>query len=77
MDCSLPGSSVHGILQARILEWVAIPSPGDLPNPGMEPGSPTLQTDSLLSELPGKRRLDPSEWEVKFYIREELEVKHG
>ena len=26
MDCSLPGSSVHGILQARILEWVAMPS---------------------------------------------------
>ena len=36
MDCSLPGSSVHGILQARILEWVAIPSPGDLLDPGME-----------------------------------------
>ena len=28
VDCSLPGSSVHGILQARILEWVAIPFPG-------------------------------------------------
>ena len=26
MDCSLPGSSVHGILQARIFEWVAMPS---------------------------------------------------
>ena len=33
---SLPGSSVCGILQARILEWVDIPSPGDLPNPGIE-----------------------------------------
>ena len=33
MDYSLPGSSVHGILQARILEWVAIPSSRDLPNP--------------------------------------------
>ena len=31
MDCSLPGSSVHGISQERTLEWVAIPSPGDLP----------------------------------------------
>ena len=30
MDCSSPGSSVHGILQARILEWVAMPSAGDL-----------------------------------------------
>ena len=41
MDCSLPGSSVHGILQARKLEWVAIPSPGDLPSPGIEPVSLT------------------------------------
>ena len=39
VDCSLPGSSVHGILQARILEWVASPSPGDLPDPEMEPES--------------------------------------
>ena len=37
MDCSLPGSSVHGILQAQILEWVAMPSSSDLLNPGMEP----------------------------------------
>ena len=42
MDCSLPGSTIHGIFQARILEWVAIPSPGDLPDPGIEPGSPAL-----------------------------------
>ena len=40
MDCSPPGSSVCGISQARILEWVAIPLPGDLPDPGIEPGSP-------------------------------------
>ena len=39
MDCSLRGSSVHGILQARILEWVAIPFSGDLPLPGIEPAS--------------------------------------
>ena len=54
MDCSPPGSSVHGILQARILEWVAIPSPRDLPNPGIEPRSPALQVDPLPSESPGK-----------------------
>ena len=42
MDCSLLGSSVHGIFQARVLEWVAIPSAGDLPDPGMEPESPAL-----------------------------------
>ena len=54
MNCSLPDSSVHGILQARILEWLLFPSPGDLPNPGLEPGSPVLQADSLLSKPPGK-----------------------
>ena len=41
MDCSLPGSSAHGILQARILEWVACPPPGDLPDPGIKPMSLT------------------------------------
>ena len=51
MDCSLPGSSVLGIFQARILEWVAFPSPEDLPDPGIEPRSPALQADSLLTEL--------------------------
>ena len=50
MDCSPPGSSVHGILQARILEWLPFPSPGDLPDPGIEPRSPALQADSLTSE---------------------------
>ena len=42
------------ILQARTLEWVAMSSPGDLPNPGIEPRSPALQADSLPSEPPGK-----------------------
>ena len=37
VDCSAPGFSVHGILQVSILEWVALPPPGDLPKPGMEP----------------------------------------
>ena len=50
----MAGSSVHGILQARILEWVAIPSPGDLPNPGIEPRFPALQADSLPTELQRK-----------------------
>ena len=50
MACSLPGSSVHGILQARTLKWVSCPPPGDLPDPGIEPVSPAtpaLQADSL------------------------------
>ena len=43
IDCSLPGSSAHGILQARILEWVAMSSyRGHLPDPGIDPGSPAL-----------------------------------
>ena len=54
MNCSPPDSTVHRILQARILEWVAIPFPGDLPNPGIEPRSPALQADSLTTELQGK-----------------------
>ena len=44
------GFSVHGILQARIWSGLPFPSLGDLPNPGMEARSPTLQADSLLSE---------------------------
>ena len=51
MDYAAPG-----ILQARTREWVAypFPSPADLPNPGIKPGSPALQVDSLPTELPGK-----------------------
>ena len=50
-----PCYTVHGlyspcILQARVLEWVAFPFSRDLPNPGIEPGSPTLQVDSLPAE---------------------------
>ena len=52
MDCSPPGSTVHGILQARILEWVAFPTPGELPDLEIEPWSPALQADSLPAELP-------------------------
>ena len=42
--------TAHGILQARILEWVPFPSPGDPPNPGIEPRSPAWQVDSLPAE---------------------------
>ena len=48
MVCSLPGSSIHGIFQARILDWVALPSAGDLPDPGIKAGSPTLEADSTV-----------------------------
>ena len=56
MSCSLPGSSVHGIHQARILEWVSISFSRDLPDPGIEPRSSLnpLQADSLPTELQRK-----------------------
>ena len=47
-------SCLPGILQARILEGVAFPSPGDHPNPGIKPRSPALQADSLPAEAQGK-----------------------
>ena len=46
--------TVHGVLQARILEWVNFPFPGDHPNPVTEPRSPPLQADSLPDEPQGK-----------------------
>ena len=54
MDREAWHTTVHGNFQARILEWV--PFPGDLPNPGIKPKSPTLQADSLLAEPQGKHK---------------------
>ena len=58
-DSLRPGSSVHGILQARIIDSVAIPSPGGLPKPGIEPGSLALAgrffTISATREAPFER----------------------
>ena len=66
-DCSLPGCSVQGILQVRILEWVAFPSPVALPDPGMEPTFPAVQVDSLLSEPPGKPNVLMGNWLVTMF----------
>ena len=65
--CNPMDNKIHGVLQARILEWVAIPSPEDLPNPGIEPGSPTLQADALPSEPPGKPHLL-----LKFFFKKNI-----
>ena len=57
MDHSQPGSSVHGILQARILEWLTIPPPEDLPDPGIKPVSlvsPVLPGRFFTTAPPGK-----------------------
>ena len=53
-DYGLPGSSIHGILQARIPEWVAISFPRGSSWRRDRTGSPTLQADALSSEPPGK-----------------------
>ena len=52
--CNPIDYTVHGILQAKTVEWAAVPSSRDLPNPGIEPRSPVLQAGSLLAEPSGK-----------------------
>ena len=52
--CDPMDYTVHEILQARILECVAFPSSGDLPNPEIKPRSPIMQVDSLQTEPQGK-----------------------
>ena len=80
MGCSSPGSSVHGIFQARILEWVVISFSRGSPDPGSEPRSPALQADSLLSEPPGNLMCNEksSQWVLGLarwaLVEEELEL---
>ena len=54
MDCSLPGSSLLGFPRQEYWSELPFSSPGDLPDPGIEPESPALQADSLLTKLQGK-----------------------
>ena len=56
------------ISQTRILEWVALPSPVDFPNPGIEPGSSALQADSLLSEPPSDSLLSEPSTGISTFI---------
>ena len=70
VDYSPPGSSVHGLLQARILEWVAVSLSGDLPDSGIEPVSPVapaLQADSLLLSHWGRFAMNI--WVYSFQLR--------
>ena len=68
VDRSPLGPSVHGILQARILEWVAMPSPWDLPDPGIKPASltsPALADGFYyhhISSTSDHQGLDPRGW---------------
>ena len=61
MDCSRPGSYVHGASQYKNTGGLLCPPPGDLPNPGIELRSSALQADSLPSEPPRK----PSDYTTK------------
>ena len=54
MDCGPPGSSSLGFPREEYWCGLPFPSSGDLPHAGIEPGSPELQADSLLTKLPGK-----------------------
>ena len=62
-DCSLPGSSVYGILWARILDWAATPSSGDLPHPGIE----TACLASLA--LAGGFFTSSATWDALFHVQ--------
>ena len=66
MDYSPPGSSVHGILQARILEWVAISISRGSSRPRDLTLSLAFQADSLPSELSGKPKI--YKLDFKFYL---------
>ena len=68
MDCSLSVSSVYGILQARVLEWVACPPPGDLPDPGIKhafPASPASPESHASPALAGRFFTTSATWEVR------------
>ena len=67
MDCTVPG-----ILQARILEWVAVPFSRDLPKPGVEPRPPALQADFLPADTQGK----PSQFKLRNILNEESGICH-
>ena len=61
MDCSPPGSAIHGSSRQEYWSGLPCPAPGDLSNLGIEPRSPTLQAESLLPELQGKPKLKVSQ----------------
>ena len=66
MACNPPGFSVHGILQARILEWVAIPSPGIFPTQGLNPG-PHLHCRQSLYWLSHQGSTNPCIYVLRYY----------
>ena len=76
MNYSLPGSSVHGISQARILEQVAFLSPGDLPDPGIKPVFPALAGRFFTAEPPGKPLENSTELRMDRFSSQTHQVDH-
>ena len=74
MGYSLPVSSIQGFSRQEYWSELPFPSSGALPDPGIEPGSPALQADSLLSEPPGKPQdeLNMETWRVGSLLRSSL-----
>ena len=70
MDCSLPGSSVHGILQAEYWSGLPCPPPGELPNPGIEP------TSRMSAALAEGWFTSNATWEALFYLTYYLSIYH-
>ena len=64
VDSSLPGSSVHGILQQEYWSGLPFPSPGDLPDPGIEPVSSTVAGIFFTTEPPGKSHVQNTSHEM-------------
>ena len=76
VDSSQPGSSIHGILQQEYWSGLPFPSPGDLPNPGIEPRSHALQAEALTSEPPGKPIINYSHHDIQ-HIHELIFIMNG
>ena len=77
MDCSPSGSSVHGISQARILDWVAISVSRDFPDPEIKPESPPLAGGFFTTEAPGKPKAIFPMGKKKKKKEEERKKKQG
>ena len=77
MDRSLPGSSLHGILQARVLEWVAISFSSGSSDPGIEPGSPAFQANPWFRRHDICCKMFPSsQGPVFLYCKKNFNLNH-
>ena len=65
MDCTCEAPPSMGFSMQEYRSGLRFPTPGDLPDPGIEPRSPTLQADAFTSEPPGKHQTTPKTWWVK------------